>query len=68
SCPMAPRPRPLLTPPNDGTQKENRLYLRMALIKGAGHFADAFSEMGLRPYLCGPEEGLDIDNIQSINF
>ena len=34
---MAPRLRPLLTPPNDGTQKENRLDLRVALKKGAGH-------------------------------
>ncbi|MET4104565.1 hypothetical protein ABIE58_004024 [Roseovarius sp. MBR-78] len=33
---MAPRLRPLLTPPNDGTQKENRLDLRVALKKGAG--------------------------------
>ncbi|WP_139196289.1 HNH endonuclease [Salinihabitans flavidus] len=33
---MAPRPRPLLAPPNDGTQKENRLDLRVALKKGAG--------------------------------
>jgi hypothetical protein len=36
SCLMAPRLRPLLTPPNDGTQKENRLDLRVALKKGAG--------------------------------
>ena len=34
---MAPRPRPLLTPPNDGTQKKNKLDLRVALKKGAGH-------------------------------
>lgn len=34
---MAPRPRPLLTPPNDGTQKENRRDLRVALKIGAGH-------------------------------
>jgi hypothetical protein len=33
---LAPRLRPLLTPPNDGTQKENRLDLRVALKKGAG--------------------------------
>jgi len=33
---MAPRLRPLLTPPNDGTQMENRLDLRVALKKGAG--------------------------------
>ena len=33
---MAPRLRPLLTPPNDGTQKENRLDLRVALNTGAG--------------------------------
>ena len=33
---MAPRLRPLLTPPNDGTQKENKLDLRVALKKGAG--------------------------------
>ncbi|MEO3480791.1 hypothetical protein AAFO90_24495 [Phaeobacter sp. CAU 1743] len=33
---MAPRPRPLLTPPNDGTQMENKLDLRVALKKGAG--------------------------------
>jgi len=26
----------LLTPPNDGTQMENKLYLRVALKKGAG--------------------------------
>ena len=30
------RSRPLLTPPNDGTQNENRLDLRVALKKGAG--------------------------------
>jgi len=34
---MAPRLRPLLTPPNDGTQKEKRLDLRVALKTGAGH-------------------------------
>jgi hypothetical protein len=34
---MAPRLRPLLTPPNDGTQMENRLDLRVALKTGAGH-------------------------------
>ena len=34
---MAPHLPPLLTPPNDGTQKENRLDLRVALKKGAGH-------------------------------
>lgn len=34
---MAPRLRPLLTPPNDGTQEENKLDLRVALKKGAGH-------------------------------
>ena len=34
---MAPRLRPLLTPPNDGTQKENKLDLRVALKTGAGH-------------------------------
>jgi hypothetical protein len=33
---MAPRLRPLLTPPNDGTQMENKLDLRVALKKGAG--------------------------------
>ena len=33
---MAPRLRPLLTPPNDGTQKENKLDLRVALKTGAG--------------------------------
>ena len=33
---MAPRLRPLLTPPNDGTQKGSKLYLRLALKKGAG--------------------------------
>jgi hypothetical protein len=38
---MAPRLRPLLTPPNDGTQKENRLDLRVALKMGAGHAAEA---------------------------
>jgi transposase len=27
----------LLTPPNDGTQKKNKLDLRVALKKGAGH-------------------------------
>ena len=31
---MAPRLRPLLTQPNDATQKENRLDLRVALKKG----------------------------------
>jgi hypothetical protein len=34
---MAPRLRPLLTPPNDGKRKQNRLYLRAALKNGAGH-------------------------------
>lgn len=34
---MAPRLRPLLTPPNDGKQKENRLDLRVALKNGTGH-------------------------------
>ncbi len=34
---MAPRLRPLLTLPNDGRPKENRLDLRVALKKGAGH-------------------------------
>ena len=33
---MAPRLRPLLTPPNDGTQMESKLDLRVALKKGAG--------------------------------
>ena len=33
---MAPRLRPLLTPPNDGTQKKNKLNLRVALKTGAG--------------------------------
>ena len=33
----APRLRPLLTPPNDGTQIKSKLDLRMALKKGAGH-------------------------------
>ena len=33
---MAPRLRPLLTPPNDGTKKGNRLDLRVALKTGAG--------------------------------
>ena len=37
---MAPRLRPLLTPPNDGTQKGNRLFLRVAQRKGAGHLAE----------------------------
>ena len=37
---MAPRLRPLLTPPNDGTQKENKLDLRVAPKKGAGHAED----------------------------
>jgi PAS domain S-box-containing protein len=36
---MAPRLRPLLTPPNDGTQKENRLDLRVALKTGAGQLS-----------------------------
>ena len=31
---MAPRLRPLLTPPNHGTQMESKLDLRMALKKG----------------------------------
>lgn len=39
---MAPRPRSLLTQPNDGTQKGNRLYLRMALRKGAGQVVEAW--------------------------
>lgn len=34
----APRPRPLLTPPNDGTQMKSKLDLRVALKKGAGHY------------------------------
>jgi transposase InsO family protein len=36
---MAPRPRPLLTPPNDGKQMRNRLDLRVTLKNGAGQFA-----------------------------
>ncbi|MEE4292263.1 MAG: hypothetical protein V2J13_11000, partial [Cycloclasticus sp.] len=36
SCLRAPRPRPLLTPPNDGTQRQSKLDLRVALKKGAG--------------------------------
>lgn len=40
---MAPRLRPLLTPPNDGTQKKNKLDLRVALKKGAGQ--QEFSEI-----------------------
>ena len=32
----APRLRPLLTPPNDGTQTEDKLDVRVALKKGAG--------------------------------
>jgi len=42
---MAPRLRPLLTPPNDGTQKENKLDLRVALKKGAGQ-AHCISDWG----------------------
>ena len=34
---MAPRLRPLLRPPNNGTKKENKLDLRVALRNGAGH-------------------------------
>lgn len=34
---MAPRLRPLLTPPNDGTQTESELDLRVALKTGVGH-------------------------------
>lgn len=45
---MAPRLRPLLTPPNDGTQKENRLDLRVALKTGAGQ-VDTILAIGL-PY------------------
>jgi len=36
SYPMVPRLRQLLTPPNDGTKRENRFDLRGALKKGAG--------------------------------
>ena len=46
----APRLRPLLTPPNDGTQTEDKLDLRVALKKGAGHSYDnalAESTIGL---------------------
>ena len=39
---MAPRLRPLLTPPNDGTQNQNRLDLRVALKTGAGQMIKAF--------------------------
>jgi len=39
----APRLRPLLTPPNDGTQKENRLDLRVALKTGAGQISSSAS-------------------------
>ena len=45
---MAPRPRPLFTPPNDDTQNQNRLYLRVALRKGAGQ-AGFFPSEGGRP-------------------
>ena len=38
----APRLRPLLKPPNNGTQMENKLDLRMALKKGAGQFFGIF--------------------------
>ena len=34
----APRHRPLLTPPNNGKQKRNRVYLKVALKLGAGHW------------------------------
>lgn len=41
---MAPRLRPLLTPPNDGNQKENRLDLRVALKRGAGQLPHNLKE------------------------
>ena len=41
---MAPRLRPLLTPPNDGTQKENKLDLRVALKTGAGQRDECLNE------------------------
>ena len=44
---MAPRPRPLLTQPNDATQKENKLDLRVALKKGAGHLDKPIEPMPL---------------------
>ncbi|NCO22971.1 MAG: PAS domain S-box protein, partial [Rhodobacterales bacterium] len=43
---MAPRLRPLLTPPNDGTQMENRLDLRMALKITAGHGRATYQKHG----------------------
>jgi hypothetical protein len=43
---MAPRPRPLLTPPNDGTQMESKLDLRVALKKGAGHTGETIAVDG----------------------
>ncbi|MBW4986014.1 hypothetical protein KZZ07_26105, partial [Mameliella sp. CS4] len=57
-----------LTPPNDGTQKGNKLDLRLALKKGAGHTDDtvkgdmyhAAAEIeniaNIRTYLCDPNE------------
>ncbi|WP_233252610.1 hypothetical protein, partial [Maritimibacter sp. 55A14] len=45
---MAPRLRPLLMPPNDGTQKGNKLDLRVALKKGAGHSRRAIQNPELR--------------------
>ena len=44
---MAPRLRPLLTPPNDGTEKENKLDLRVALKKGASHETRAVAETAM---------------------
>ncbi|WP_217646756.1 hypothetical protein, partial [Roseivivax halotolerans] len=48
-----PRLRPLLTPPNDGTQKENRLDLRVALKKGAGHYLNIFDLACIPPVIAG---------------
>jgi hypothetical protein len=40
----APRPRPLLTPPNDGTQMESKLDLRVALKTGDGQLQQFVEE------------------------
>lgn len=51
---MAPRLRPLLTLPNDGTQMENKLDLRVALKKGAGLISSKTASSNLKP---PPDQG-----------
>ena len=55
---MAPHLRPLLTPPNDGKQMENKLDLRVALKKGAGQRSPQNSAAGDHSRVSGPYRAL----------